>query len=302
MKEKAISVSICVFVYNEEHLIERTLRGLEDACGDRAFEAHVIINGSTDRSAEIVAACAREDRRIVSHELKIGDKSKAWNYYVHELRVDAPTHCFLDGDILPGRESIKYLAEALENDPEAYTAVGLPGSGRSREQWYKILRNKHGLSGNLYAVSREAITLIRQRNIRLPVGAKGEDGLLNYLFRTDLQGGRDDNHTWRIISSESALFYFDSLSLLPADLKLYWRRLLRYSERYFQSRILYHILRRHGVQGLPRHIREIYTDENIRTLRPRNRLLYFVSDRVVLNKIKRGVLFSQLKEKTEQVM
>lgn len=77
-----MSISICVLAHNEERLIERTLRSLEEACGDRAFKAHVIVNGSTDQSAAIVHRLAREDRRIVGHEFEIGDKANAGTFFV----------------------------------------------------------------------------------------------------------------------------------------------------------------------------------------------------------------------------
>ncbi|MCG5542131.1 glycosyltransferase family A protein [Halorhodospira sp. 9628] len=295
-----MTISVCVLAHNEERLIERTLGALEEACGDRAFRAHVIVNGSADRSAAIVHRLAREDRRIVGHELEIADKANAWNYYIHELALDAPAHCFLDGDIRPGRGSIQHLIEALENNPQAYAAAALPGSGRSKEPWSAELVKNHYLSGNLYALSDHAVALMRRRGIRLPVGAKGEDGLLSYLFLTDLQGGKDDTHTQRIVNPEDARFYFDSLSLSPADIRLYWRRLLRYSERSFQNQLLYALLKECGVAALPSYIREIYTEDRIRDLRPRNRLLYFVSDRLVLNKIRKGSLFPQAEEKKRQ--
>lgn len=295
-----MSISICVLAHNEERLIERTLRSLEEACGDRAFKAHVIVNGSTDQSAAIVHRLAREDRRIVGHELETGDKANAWNYYVHELALDAPVHCFLDGDIRPGRGSIQHLAEALENNPDAYAAAALPGSGRSREQWSAELVNNHYLSGNLYALSDQVITLMRRRGIRLPTGAKGEDGLLSYLFLTDLQGGKDDTHTRRIINPEKARFYFDSLSISISDVRLYWRRLLRYSERHFQNQLLYATLKQEGIAALPTHIRDVYTADRVKVLRPRKRLLYFLSDRVVLNKLRNGSLFPQTKAKAWQ--
>ena len=53
------------------------------------------------------------------------------------------------------------------------------------------------------------------------------------------------------------------------DLKIYQRRLRRYSERHFQKIILYRLLKEKGVAAMPETILDIYTKEALAPLRPR---------------------------------
>lgn len=278
--------SVCVFAHNEERLLPRCLAALDGAAAGGEYVVHVMENGSRDDTARVARALAAADPRIRVHQAALADKANAWNDYVHRLADDADMHVFIDGDVQPGKGAFKSLAYAFEGSPQAHAAAALPTTGRSRRAWTKRLFAERWLSGNLYAMRSEALDLFRTKSIRLPVGAVGEDGLLSYLLVTDLKGGHDDSRRERIAIASGAFFEFDSLGPSLRDLKIYRRRLRRYSQRFFQNEVLYARLKTYGVEAMPERIDEIYTTETVAPLSPRRELPNFFVDLLTLRALK----------------
>ena len=259
----------------------RTIGALMAAAGDNPYSAHILVNGSTDETVHIARALAAADTRLHVHEIATADKANAWNRYLYDIAPTEPgaqTHIFLDGDIVPSAGSFDALANALAQNPQAYGAGALPITGRSRQAWSRRLLEKSYISGNLYALSASALVAIRDADIRMPYGAKGEDGLLTYLLLTDLKAGTDDTHTYRIINPAEATFQFDSLDLRSNDVKVMHGRLKRYAERHFQKQILYAMLKKNGLSALPENIYDIYTRGNLAKTKPRLDPINFVYD------------------------
>jgi glycosyltransferase involved in cell wall biosynthesis len=281
-----MSWSVCVFARNEERLLPHCLAALGPAAAGGAFVAHVMVNGSTDGTARVAGALAAADPRLRVHEIALGDKANAWNDYVHRISGTAAMHVFIDGDVRPSAGAFAGLAKAFASETRAYGVAALPAAGRTRRGWAKKLFEGGWLSGNLYAVTGTALSLIKERGIRMPVGAYGEDGLLSYLFLTDLRGGADDSHKQRIAIADDAFFEFDSLGANARDVEIYRRRLRRYSQRYVQNQILYPILKARGVAAMPADIREIFTLENLRGVRPRLNLESFLFDVATLRRLR----------------
>lgn len=281
-----MSLSVCIFARNEARLLPRCIGALDAAASGAGFRGHILVNGCNDDTADVAKSLAAADTRLTVHELPVGDKANAWNEYVHRIAGDAPVHVFLDGDITPSAGALSALATALDAAPRAYGAAALPISGRSRRQWAARLFHNHYLSGNLYALSGDAIGEFRRRKIRLPFGAKGEDGVITYLLLTNFAGGRGDHHHERIVVAENATFEFDSLSLNWRDLKIYRRRLKRYSERHFQKQILYRLLKDDGAGAMPESIYEIYTAESLAGLHPRHDPINFWIDLATLRDLR----------------
>ena len=284
-----MTLSVCIFAHNEERLLPGCVAALDAAADGMPFTAHILENGSTDATAAVATALAAADPRLNLKQLDFGDKSNAWNFYVHSIAGNADAHIFIDGDVTPGPKSFRHLLDALETDERAYAAAALPAAGRSQKDWSaRTLTEKH-INGNLYALSAEGIKNIRERNIYLPVGSVGEDGLLRYVLATDLKGGRDDSHDYRITVASDAWFDFDSLQFSKEDLTLYRKRLQRYSKRHFQNKILYPILKNHGIEAMPETIDEIYTAQSLVGLRPRLSFENFVIDLQTLKALREKV-------------
>ena len=286
--------SICIFARNEAVHLPRAVFAINAAADDLNCSVHIMVNGCTDATLDVAKVLAAADPRITVHELPVGDKSHAWNEYVHRIAGKAPCHVFLDGDIRPGKGAIEALAKLLAAKPQTYGAAALPASGRSQSAWAARLKDNHYLSGNLYALSRDAIAEFRHRSIHLPFGAKGEDGLISYLLLTDFEGGPNATATHRIEVANTAVFEFDSLSLNIRDLMIYRRRLQRYSERHFQKALLYPRLKKYGVAAMPDNVYEIYTANALKTLRPRNHPLNFWFDFATLHRLRRKIFVQGL--------
>lgn len=282
-----MTISACIFARNEERRLPQCAGALDAAGLGANDQTHILVNGCTDNTIGTARMLATADERITVHELPVGDKANAWNEYVHRIADPAvPAHIFMDGDITASEGAITALRLALENAPEAYAAAALPAAGRSRRDWATLLLLNNYLSGNLYALSGAAIAAFRQKALRLPLGAKGEDGLISYLLLTDMKGGPDDSHKNRITIAEEATFEFDSLQANWRDFKLYQRRLRRYSERHFQKQILYRRLKEKGVGAMPESIYDIYTEETLANLRPRLDPVNFWFDAATLKRLR----------------
>ena len=286
-----MSWSICIFAHNEAERLPQCLAALDGAAAGGDYTAHVMENGSTDRTAEAARAFSCLDSRVQVHELPVGDKANAWNEYVHRIAGDADMHIFIDGDVRPTKGSFRAFETAFGRSPHAYGAAALPATGRSRKHWTHRLFDEHYLSGNLYALSGEAVSKIRKQKFRFPFGAVGEDGLLTYLLLTDLKGYDDDSHTDRIAIASGAFFEFDSLGLSPGDVNIYLNRLKRYSRRYIQNHIMYPVLKREGISVLPEHIDTIFTPSALNSVTPRNDPVNFAVDRLMLRALKKNPLW-----------
>ena len=283
-----MTVSICIFAYNEEKLLPSSVAAIPAAVGHDDYRIHIVENGSKDETARIARMLSAADDKITVHELSIADKANAWNEYVFRIAPQAQFHIFLDGDIKPSVGSINALCNALAENNTAYGAAAMPVAGRSQRKWATQLLTNHYISGNLYAISSAGIERFRETQTYLPFGAKGEDGLVSYIFLTDFQGGEDDTHLHRIVPVADATFEFDSLSLNFDDLSLYHRRLKRYSERHVQKQILYGILKKHGLSAMPKSTSDIFSLEALADQSPRLHPIDFIYDMVTINRLRKS--------------
>lgn len=280
--------SICIFAYNEERHLPVCIAALEKANKNKkACEIHIVENGSSDETVKVAEVLAAADPRITLHQLPIADKTNAWNTYIHDIAPKSRFHFFIDGDVTPCAQAFDYLEEAFSAEPNAYAVAALPAAGRSQSKWSRRTLIERHINGNLYALSSEAIAEFRKRNIRMPIGSVGEDGLLRYILATNFEGGSDDSHNYRIAVSENAWFDFESLQVNPDDISLYRKRLQRYSKRHFQNKILYPLLKKNGIAAMPEYINEIYSTESVKGLWPRLSFENFFGDIQTLQNLRK---------------
>jgi glycosyltransferase involved in cell wall biosynthesis len=254
-----LPVSLCVFAYNEEREIGAALAAIA-ACADEAdLTVHVLINGCSDRTEDVVRAHAPRGYRLVPVVIRRGDKANAWNTYVHEIApAEAVAHVFTDGDMrmLPG--SIAGMLERFAAEPEAMGCAGLPASGRSRDSFREKLRARREMAGNLYALRDASVAAFRAKGLRLPFGMFGEDGLVTMLVKHDLdtRGPRRDE---RVTSTEQGGFAYAPLSpWRPSDWRIYRNRKRRYAVRRQQGNMLYPLLFEQGIGAMPEHVVDLY--------------------------------------------
>jgi glycosyltransferase involved in cell wall biosynthesis len=278
MSEPAIVVA--VLAHNEERRIARCLASLP--LDDPGVAVHAVVNGSSDRTAEI----ARGIPGVAVHEYSEGGKARSWNRFALDTPgLRARTFVFVDGDseILPG--SIDALERALYENPEANAAAGMPWSGRKAEAYRREMAAERGLFGALYALRGTFVKRMRERGIRLPEDLVGDDGLLGAMAKTNL-ANEDDWRDERVISCPDAGFECERASLLsPAVLRNQFRRMQSYSTRHFQNRIVSAIMRGEGPTGLPTRMADLYPTW-VDRLRPRRDPLWHWFDRRALARMR----------------
>lgn len=263
-------LSVCIFARNEARNLAAAIASFSTDRQRHDLTIHIMVNGCTDDTLFVARTLAAADPSLTIVESALADKAHAWNDYVLRVAPEADAHIFMDGDIRARPGALGALAHALADHPEARAAAAFPINGRSRKAWRRQLLEDRAVSGNLYALSQATIEKFRSADLRLPFGAKGEDGILSYLLLTDFNGGEDLSAPQSVVPALDALFEFDSLSPNLRDLRVYARRLKRYSERHYQKQILYdRYLKPRGAQAMPNTVFEIYTRENLARVRPR---------------------------------
>lgn len=272
------SILVAVLAYNEERRIAGCLASLP--LGELGVAVHVVVNGTSDRTAEI----ARGFAGVQVHEYAEGGKSRSWNRFMLDTPgIEADTYVFVDGDaeVLPG--SIAALAATLERHPQANAASGLPCNGRRAGVYRQSIIREHGLFGDLYALRGSFVARMRAAGIRLPDDLIGDDGLVNAMAKTDL-GNEDGWQDTRVMPCEGAGFLCEPTRLAAASLGIQYRRMINYAVRHFQNRIVSDIMRRQGPAGLPCMLATLYP-EYLPRFRPRMHPAWWWFDRLALRRM-----------------
>jgi glycosyltransferase involved in cell wall biosynthesis len=246
-------IVIIVMAHNEERRIGRCLASLP--LGESGVSAHVVVNGTTDRTAEI----ARQFPVIV-HDWPEGGKARSWNRIVLDTPgIAGKAFVFVDGDaeVLPG--SVAALVETLRANPGGNAAAGLPANGRMAEAYRAETIASHGVFGDLYALSGDFVSRLRDAGVRLPEDLIGDDSLIGAIAKTNL-ANEDDWQDTRIVPCPDAGFLCEPTALSPASLRNQYRRMVNYSVRHFQNRIISSIMRGPGPAGLPHRMAQLYPE------------------------------------------
>jgi glycosyltransferase involved in cell wall biosynthesis len=273
-------IVVGVLAHNEERRIAACLASLP--LGDPAVDVHVVVNGSTDRTAEIARQTGRG--RVTVHDWPEGGKARSWNRFVFDTPgIDGEVFVFVDGDAEVREGSIPTLAAALA-DPEVNAVAGMPCNGRRAEQYRAEMIAGHGMFGDLYALSGRFVAKMRASGVRLPEDLIGDDSLIGALAKTDCA----DERNWREARLQplaEAGFFCEPAQLSLASLGNQYRRMINYSVRHFQNRIVSHIMRSQGPAGLPRRMAELYP-EWLERFRPRAHPAWWWFDRKALARMR----------------
>ena len=250
-------ITIVVLAHNEERRISACLDSLP--LRDPAVAIHVVVNGPRDKTADIVRTYARRWPQISLHEYAQGGKSRSWNRItLDEFESYTDTVIFVDGDaeVMPG--SIKALVAAVHSSDRTNAASALPMNGRNYRKYQSSLVRESGIFGDLYALSGNFLRRMKNAAIRLPEDLVGDDGLISSLAKTDLL---DESHydVRGVAVCSGAGFVCEPVNLLSVkSLKLQYRRMVNYSVRHYQNRIISDIMRTDGPAALPEHLSSLY--------------------------------------------
>jgi glycosyltransferase involved in cell wall biosynthesis len=248
---------VAIFAHQEERRIAGCINSLP--LTSEAFEYHLLVNGTTDRTAAIARSLTQHLPHFHIHDLPEGGKARTWNYFVDKIfDQTAPTAFFVDGDaeILPG--ALESMTAALQAEPKANGVNALPIVGRAKTLYQQQLLAEHGLFGALYGLRGSFLSRLKSSGIRLPLDLIGDDGLVAALAKTDL----NDESYWddrRIANCVDAGFRFEVMALrAPSTWLMQWQRFVTYSVRRYQNRIISNIMSTAGPSGLPKSMPEIY--------------------------------------------
>lgn len=250
-------IVVAVLAHNEERRIAACLESLP--LGQADIDVHVVVNGSSDRTAAMARAAMGGLGTV--HDWPEGGKSRSWNRFVFDTPgIVGRAYVFVDGDAVVASGSIGALVAALDAERGANAASAVPRNGRRAESYAAEMEASHGLFGDLYALSGDFVGRMRARGIRLPDDLVGDDGLLCAMAKTDLSN-EDDWRDERVIVCRDAGFLCEPVNLAsPRTLQVQYKRMINYSVRHFQNRIVSEIMRGPGPQGLPRRIAEHYPE------------------------------------------
>jgi glycosyltransferase involved in cell wall biosynthesis len=110
-----VSLDIVIPAHNEEQRIERTLRAYRAGFPQPDVRFHVALDGCRDRTADVVRALARDDRRVVLHDYpKLGKGGVLMETF---RRCDADLVGFVDADCAtPPSELARMTVQAADVD------------------------------------------------------------------------------------------------------------------------------------------------------------------------------------------
>jgi len=115
------SMTLLIAAYNEEGSIEDTLTHARKQDYPGAYEIHVIDDGSSDSTRELVRAVAAEDERVTLIEAEHGGKAKALNLGLFESRSRYVATADADTLLMP--QSLRRATARLLVSPADTVAV-----------------------------------------------------------------------------------------------------------------------------------------------------------------------------------
>ena len=261
-------IIVTVLAHQEERRIALCLESLP--LGDPGVAIHLVVNGSKDRTAEIGRGVAKLFPNLTVHDWPEGGKARSWNRLNFDVLPGfVRTHIFVDGDAVVAPGSIAALDSALTADPHANAVSGFPLNGRGAAAYGDSIEATRGLFGDLYALRGDFLARMKAKGIRLPVDLIGDDGLIGALAKTDLRNEDywDDD---RVVPVRGAGFYCEPVSALaPATLAMQYKRMVNYSVRHLQNRLVSAIMRGEGPGALPERMDSLYA-ANRGAMRPRS--------------------------------
>ena len=280
-------VEVCVVAHNEAEFIETCLASIEEALACLPVMAksrvHIVNNGSTDNSDTIIDNfCSTRDTYDAVH-IALGDKSNAWNVAVYErVQFEDSLVIFIDGDCTVNSKSFSALIDSAIKFPQAYLLAAIPEPiGRYSEVITKNTLQGRALSGNFYAITPLFHQKLKLTQFTLPVGLIGDDSLLAWAAQCDFKLSNGVKQGLLIGVEEARFGYHRLVPNSFKNVRMYWRRLQRYSLRHLQQCCIkeYLTLENNEFASLPNDIEALYTYHSSNHVRTDSRLNSFLDKR-----------------------
>ncbi|RZL34030.1 MAG: hypothetical protein EOP35_16560 [Rubrivivax sp.] len=205
----------------------------------------VVVNGNralAEAMRPLITRTVAPALRLRLWFVPLGDKSHAWNAYLHRLAPPAALYAFVDGYARVHPCAFGSLRDALAAQPEALAATGLPQHGWSARKVARMMLAEGGIHGNLYALTPRAVDELRRTGYRLPLGLYRTDPTLGAAlsFGLDLRERR-----WEplrgIVPVATAGWDYTALRWWhPDDLRVHFKRVERQGQGALENAAISH--------------------------------------------------------------
>jgi glycosyltransferase involved in cell wall biosynthesis len=255
--------NVAVVCRNEEASIGHCINSIADASQGRRVFVTLIVNGSSDASANVaLEAARRRGSAIAIYTIQHADKANALNHFFYALREPADYYFFVDAYVRIGPKALAALETCLATRPEVTAATGVAANGRTMPQNTSITLERGGhLHGQLHALRRDFVDRLVARNIRLPIGLYYGDGLMGSMAMHNLDPIGIPWVTQRIGGSPDATYEIPELSMFRIqDIKRQYHRKIRQMRGRLENAAIRSLVYESGYEGLPE-----YADDMIKT-------------------------------------
>jgi glycosyltransferase involved in cell wall biosynthesis len=269
--------NVAVFCRNERWSIVNCIESIADASRERRTLITLIVNGSSDDSAErALEAAQRRGIPIAVYTIAHGDKANAINCFFYTLRESARYYFFIDAYVKIGPGALAALEMCLVEHQDALAATGIAVNGRTMHRHTEQTLNFGArLHGQLHALRPDFIDRLVAKRLRLPIGTYYGDGLIGSMAMHDLDPVHmPDWEPRKIAGSPEATYEIPVLSLFRArDVKRQLQRQVRQMRGRLENLAIRSIVYEHGYEGLPEYADDMVTEYLLKHDRPRVSLL-----------------------------
>lgn len=247
-----LDFEVGVYAVNEAPFLGDCLRSIDRACAGHSACVNVILNGTRDRSIEVLTSLRLEHTRIRVFKLPFSDKSNAINTFFYDIRRPARLYVQIDGysRISPG--SLDAIRNALFASEKINIVSTAQANGRSAASETRLTLAGGKCTGQFHALRPGFVDRIVAARLKLPLRLYWGDGLLGSMAAHDLDpiGNPWDNE--RVIGIQEAQFEIRPLSVWRLrDVQRQYRREIRQTIGRLQNEAIKEVIYRHGYAGLP---------------------------------------------------
>jgi hypothetical protein len=184
--------SLAVFASRESaEVLEATLRAAL-AAATPGMVIDVLVNGNAELSRRAAQELAPRlplpgpGVRLRVWSIAFGDKSNAWNRYLHDVWSGEALAFFIDGYVRLMPDALQRLGDAVLADAHALGGSGVSHDGTPDERVAPPAVRPGGFNGNLCCMKAWAVAEFKRQGIRLPVGLYRGDAVIGALLLYDM--------------------------------------------------------------------------------------------------------------------
>ena len=221
----------------------------------------VLINGNAVLAEELKTRLVRLEKECFAQSqirvwsIPVGDKSNAWNQYVHQIWSGEDLTFFVDGYVTLFPDAIQMLGDTVAADERALGGSGMPSVGRSAAKTRQALSSESGLHGNFCCIKGGTLRRMVEKQINLPIGLYRMDSLLGAMLCYDLDPGSNIWEDYRIVVNPKASWRTPCKRWWRAgDVSDYLKRVFRQAKGDLEKRAYRDLLafRRLKAESMPR--------------------------------------------------